>query len=403
MTGAGQAAVRGALPELVAQGREVAQQVVPQFDPMEYGRVEMRRAWDAIDKEDAPPEAKFMAMAQVAQILRPEDRMMLSMYAMQHRDLIAQAAAQQREHLGEERVDVERERLADQEAKGEAGPGAGGTYEESKTLEILDKDGNVVRTVLAREGRGKVGWVDSTSGDPLKLESGQQVREVTPTSSGCGRAGAQVLRQQIGGLEGLSDLQNVSTLPIGQTTGLLGNVQAGTSVSGALKGDLVRALTPQDAQLMQASMAGITRELSILMSPVYGGNYASQQMEPLVPKSGDTIGTTQFKLARLAQSADNALEAIEKSPVLSNDQKQYAKDLRAQIKEGIPWSTQEAQGFARLAGEGESFSDFVGRWRKNIPEDSKPVPGQTVNGMPVFKAPAGTFHSLDAAPDASHP
>jgi hypothetical protein len=399
MTGAGQSAVGGFSPELVAQGRQAATTAAQDFDPMEYGRIAMQRAVEAIDAQDIPPEAKSMAIVQMAQIIQPQDRMMLSMYMQQNRDLIAQA----RLHQGDERIQQGEERIQQLEEREAKGSAAGGSYEASKTLEILDKDENVKRTVLAREGRGKVGWVDSVTGEPLKLEPGEHPREITPTTSSGGRTGAQVIRQEIGGREVVSDLQNAVSLPIGQTIGPLGTVETGKSISEALKGDTVRAVTPQEAQLMQASMASMTRELSILMSPVYGGNWAAQQMEPLIPKAGDTVGTTQFKLGRMAQTADNALEALEKAPALSNDQKQYAKSLRAQIKEAIPWSTAEAQGFARFAGEGEPFGAFVDRWRQNIPEGSKPVPGKTVNGMPVFAAPDGTFHSLDAPPDASHP
>ena len=84
LTGAGQAAVRGISgnmpPEMIAQGQQAAGAAVQQFDPMEYGRVSMQRAVEAIDKQDIPPEAKVMAIVQMAQILRPEDRMMMSMY-----------------------------------------------------------------------------------------------------------------------------------------------------------------------------------------------------------------------------------------------------------------------------------------------------------------------------------
>lgn len=128
----------------------------------------------------------------------------------------------------------------------------------------------------------------------------------------------------------------------------------------ALHGDLVRQLTSQDAQLMQASMASMSRELSILMSPVYGGNWAAQQIDPLIPKQGDTVGTTIFKLARLAQSADNALEAVSKAPVLSGEQKAFALDLRKQIQTAIPWTSAQAMAFARHGQtHGESFQDFV--------------------------------------------
>lgn len=231
--------------------------------------------------------------------------------------------------------------------------------ESSKTLQILDSKGNVVRTVMARERRNAAGWLDSQTGEPIKLEKGQQIRQVTPGSATGGRAGAQVLRQEIGGREVLSDLQNAVKLPVGTTIGPLGTSVPGTSVMGALQGDLVRKLTDQDSQLMQASMASMTRELSILMSPVYGGNYAAQQIEPLVPKSGDTIATVLFKLARLGQSADNALEAVSKSPLLSNDQQEYARDLRTQIQQAIPWSSEQALAFAQGPNPGESFGDFM--------------------------------------------
>lgn len=113
LTGAGQAAVRGAPPEFIAQGRQAATQVAQTFDPMEYGKIEMGRAVAAIDAQDIPPEAKVMAMVQMAQLLQPQDRMMLSMYAMQNRDLIAQARLgleEQRVEQGQERVEQAGER-----------------------------------------------------------------------------------------------------------------------------------------------------------------------------------------------------------------------------------------------------------------------------------------------------
>jgi hypothetical protein len=108
-------------------------------------------------------------------------------------------------------------------------------------------------------------------------------------------------------------------------------------------------------------MASLSRELSILMSPVYGGGWAAQQIEPLIPKQGDTIGTVMFKMARIAQSADNALEAVSKAQFLSNDEKKYASDMRGQIGRAIPWSTQQAQAFAQKGQAKESFGAFVKR------------------------------------------
>lgn len=95
LTGAGQTAARSFAQNLPAgaleQGHQAAGQAAEEFDPMEYGRVSMQRAVEAIDKQDIPPEVKAAAIMQMATILQPQDRMMLSMYAMQNRDLIAQS------------------------------------------------------------------------------------------------------------------------------------------------------------------------------------------------------------------------------------------------------------------------------------------------------------------------
>lgn len=249
--------------------------------------------------------------------------------------------------------------------RAEADTGKGktaGGLEVSKTFDVLNEKGDVVRTVMARERRDQPGFIDSDTGEPIRLDKskGEHLRQVTPTSSGGGRAGAQVLRQQIGGREVLSDLQNAVNLPVGTTIGPLGTVNTGPGIMDAVRGDLVRKMTDQDEQFMQASMASMTRELSILMSPVYGGNWAAQQIDPLIPKSQDTLPTVMFKMARLAQSADNALEGLQHSPILSNDQKSYALELKAQIAEAIPWSPKQAMDFGlRGSGSGQSFGDFV--------------------------------------------
>ena len=146
---------------------------------------------------------------------------------------------------------------------------------------------------------------------------------------------------------------------------------------------------------MQASMASMSRELSILMSPVYGGGWAAQQIEPLVPKSGDTLGTVIFKMARLAQSADNALEAVSKAPILSGEQKAFAVDLRKEIQKAIPWTPAEALAFAQQGREkNESFGDFVksrgisaAALPEGVPAGSKQI--GTKDGHPVYQAPDG--------------
>lgn len=233
-----------------------------------------------------------------------------------------------------------------------------GTKSASKNIIVTDGKGNEIFRGAAHETAD--GWVNDADGKPISVPEGGRIELAGSSSGGASRVGGQVLRQEIAGREVLSDLQNAISMPVGETTGVFGQYQAGTSLMDAVKGDVVRKLTTQDAQLMQASFASLERELSILMSPVYGGNWAAQQLSPLIPKEGDTVGTTLFKMARLAQSADNALEALNKSPILSGEQKDYAAALRKQITEAVPWSSAEAMAFARGESAGDqSFSSFM--------------------------------------------
>lgn len=341
-------------------------QIVP---PQMQGMAQIGQLAQLIERT-APPgtpaNVKAMALFQLNQMLAPDQKQLMAMQLQLFKDqmrletdtAITQMRAQAPPTSYQQgRLDIEGQRLADQEAKDAAGGGQ--KFEASKPFDVVDDKGKVVRTVMARERRDKAGFVDSETGQDIALKPGEHLKQITPSTAGGGRAGAQVLRQEIGGREVLSDLQNVGRLQVGSTTGMLGGYQPGTSLVGALHGDLARQITSQDAQLMQASLASMTRELSILMSPVYGGNYAAQQIEPLIPKTGDTLGTVMFKIARLAQSADNALEAVSKSPILSNEQQEYATDLRKQIIQAIPWTPQQAQEFAQGGGPQESFQDFV--------------------------------------------
>ena len=255
-------------------------------------------------------------------------------------------------------------------------------------FEVLDKDDNVVRTIMAREGKGQAGFVSSETGAPIELKPGEHVRQITPSSGG-GRAAGQVLRQQIGAREVQSDLENAVQMPIGQTTGMLGQFHPGVTLKEALAGDLARKLTSQDAQLMQTSMANMSRELSILMSPVYGGNWAAEQMDPLIPKEGDTVAVTIFDLARFAQTADNALEGLGHSHLLSGRRKSNLRStcvrrLRRLFTGLRPTLLVCASGRAHK----ENFGEFVQRKGiSSLPERMSPSGGGgSASGVPVPKS-----------------
>ena len=76
--------------------------------------------------------------------------------------------------------DIERAKLA-------GGAGAE-KLEASKPFDVVDDQGNVVRNVMARERRDKPGFNNSETGQEIKLEPGQHLKQITPSQTGGGRA-----------------------------------------------------------------------------------------------------------------------------------------------------------------------------------------------------------------------
>ena len=355
---------------------KIAQQVQDTHQKLQLTNAQIRQADAKASESQTKQQTEATTQAIIDQAVEADVRA----FTAAHKDATP-------DELAQARADSLAKRLTQMKPKS----ASAGSLEASKMLQVVDgKTGKVIDTFMGRERRDQPGWLRSDDGSPVKIEPGQEIRQITPTTAGGGRAGAQVLRQLVGGSEVRSDLQNVVTLPVGTTIGPLGTVHTGPSITGAVTGDLTRVLTSQEAQLMQASMAGLTRELSILMSPVYGGNYAAQQLDPLVPKTGDTLQTVIFKLARIAQSADNALEAAGKSPLLSNDEQQYATELRGDIKQAISWTSAEAQAFALRGKKFETFGDFVTRSGINMP-DWAARSATSPDGKKIFADPQGNW------------
>jgi LAS superfamily LD-carboxypeptidase LdcB len=343
-----------------------------EIDPVQWGRTTRAELVQAINKANPglDPAVKALTFIQMNKILAPEEKMQAQMWAKEHQqDLqialkemqikstegIASARISSAEGIAAERVRVAEDRLA-------KGGGEGGDkLAQSKMIEYMDKDGNP-QQVLVREHKGQAGWVDSVTGKPWSPPEGATaVKEVTASTAGGGRAGAQIQRQLTAGAEVGVDLKNVADMPVGTTTGPFGSMRPGTSLTGALKTDLATHLTKEDEINMQESMAGLGRELSTLMSPVYGGNWASEQLQPLIPREGYTVLNSLYGIARIKQSAVNALKSLQPSPILNADQKKYARDMMGEIEKDIPWDVKDVIAYQREQNPKETFGDYVKR------------------------------------------
>src|SRR5262249_39248312 len=150
------------------------------------------------------------------------------------------------------------------------------------------------------------GWFD-VNFQPYTPPPGTVVRPINPTQAGGGRAGQMTLRQVIAGKEVLRELQNMAALPVGTTTGWMGGYQAPTSLVGTVAGNLSRAITDQDAAFMQVAANNLGRELATLQLPVYLSEHVTKSIDNNVPLAGNSLETSLYKMATLAQTTDQAL------------------------------------------------------------------------------------------------
>lgn len=398
-TQAGMAALRAGVPQPAARDVvQTGQAAINELDPKQFGIYSLPEVAQAVEKASGPdtdPVVKSMAIGGLMKLLQPQDQMYYRAQMQQNRDEIqmwktryVQSEIDRRTQSGQsfreqqtQFVQSEEDRRAAMRAQG--GGTRGGGLAVGKQYEYTDKDGTS-RQVMLREDRSKAGYVDALTGQPFRLPEGaKNFKQVTASVAGGGRAGAQVQRQLTAGPEIALDLENVKDMPVGTTIGALGDVKPGSTIFGTLQGDLARQLTDEDEANMQMAMAGVGRELTTLMNPVYGGRWASDQLEPLLPRAGRTVTNMLYAFARIKQTATNALDSLQPSPMLNEAQKEYARGLKGRMEEAIPWSVKDVQAFIKQANPRESFGEFVQRKGIAGAEKRQGQPEQGVESQPV--------------------
>jgi len=190
---------------------------------------------------------------------------------------------------------------------------------------------------------------------------------------GGGRAAAQVGRMMGAAKDVATGLRNVSQLPITSSTGLMGLIGGKQEAHGlwdASRTVLANQMTPQEVQSTKAMYVGIAKAIGTLDA---GGLQTSdmflKQIGGLLPAEGDTHMTKLLKLAELRQQADNALETQLNGPLLSSQQKIYAKSLRDDLEKAIPWAPLDVINLIKSKDPNAKISDFakgVGLGAQNI-------------------------------------
>lgn len=211
---------------------------------------------------------------------------------------------------------------------------------------------------LAQQDKGTGQWV---TGDQSRIPLTDVM--LPGGVPGGGRAAAQVGRMIGAAKDVVTGLQNVSELPITASTGmmgLLGGKQEAHGLMDATKTVLANQMTPQDVQSTKAMYVGIAKAIGTLDA---GGLQTSdtflKQIGGLLPAEGDTHMTKLLKLAELRQQADNALEAQLNGPLLSSQQKVYAKELRESLRKSIPFTPLDVLHLDKSPNPNAKISDYA--------------------------------------------
>jgi hypothetical protein len=236
-------------------------------------------------------------------------------------------------------------------------PGKEGDKGSGEHLQAFDTEGKMIFEGNAHYVPG-TGWEDDAH-PGTRIPGDRFITLPRGAGGAAGRAGAQVQRQIIAAREIASDLQNVVRLPITTTRGIFGGRQQGPGLMDALKENLAEKLTNEDAELANSALASLERELSVVVSPVYGGSWAADSFKPLALKEGQTNLVKLYNIARMRQTADNALEGVINTDWVGKEQKAYAQQLMGVLEKAVPWTPGDVMSYREQTDNRLSFGDFV--------------------------------------------
>lgn len=178
---------------------------------------------------------------------------------------------------------------------------------------------------------------------------------------GGGRAAAQVGRIMTSAQDVASGLANIAKLPVTASTGFW----------GGRTDYLANQLSDQDIQDTNSTFVGIGKAIGTLDA---GGLQTSdtflKQIDKLQMKGGDTGITKMRNLAEMRQMAENALKAQLKGPLLSSEQKIYAKELIQNLESAVPWTPNDVTAIERKNKPGtQTLQDYAKGLGLGVPED----------------------------------
>ena len=232
--------------------------------------------------------------------------------------------------------------------------GAGSNYE------ITDKDGKVLWQGVAREGK-KGGLFDEGGG---RLDTQFKDSKITklPTSQQLigSRENVLIQRSLTAGIEVATELENLTKLPLGASSGPTGGRKQGPGLLDATKERLANWFTPMNDKFYNDSIAGMGREIGGLVnSGVYINQHTIDSFKQLEFQTTDEPEVKLHKLATLRQNTENALQSVLANPRVAPSQRAFAQQMIDRVQKAVPFTPGDVIGWANSGDPKQTIGQYV--------------------------------------------
>jgi len=163
----------------------------------------------------------------------------------------------------------------------------------------------------------------------------------TKATTGLGsREGVMFQRVMSAANSATEALKNISELPVGASTGVLGvGASPGHGLLASAKGALTNTLASQELQDYNTMLAGVSRNLSTIETAGLAPNGSlTGSMDSIQLRAGDTNMTKLRKLAEMRQVIIKGIETNLANPRIPEEQKNAVRDIIGQVKTAIPFT-----------------------------------------------------------------
>lgn len=204
-------------------------------------------------------------------------------------------------------------------------------------------------------GRQQIAYMKAQAGiqeAQIRANASTQAAMIRAAQAGQGMNGreAQMTQRILSSAElGSQAIQNITELPLGATTGILGvGSSPGSSIMQSTKDVLRNKLSDQETQSYNVMAAGLERNLAMLemQGGLQGGQHFSEQIgSALKLREGDTAATVMQKLAEARQIIEVATKVYMANPKLPESVKDSVQESIDKLRGAVPFTVHDVTSF----------------------------------------------------------